>query len=104
MLVEIARRLERALRPGDLVGRLGGDEFVVILPRADQAVCDEVAERIRALLTEPILAGDELVEVDVSIGAAATGDHPTAARLLATADDAMYAVKQTRKRRAGLVH
>ncbi len=104
VLVEIARRLERALRPGDLVGRLGGDEFVVILPRADQAVCDEVAERIRALLTEPILAGDELVEVDVSIGAAATGDHPTAARLLATADDAMYAVKQTRKRRAGLVH
>lgn len=101
VLIEVARRLERALRPGDLVGRLGGDEFVVILPEADQAICDEVAERIRSLLTEPILAGDELVEVDVSIGAAATGDHPTAARLLATADDAMYAVKQTRKRRTG---
>lgn len=100
VLVEVARRLERALRPGDLVGRLGGDEFVVVLPQADQATCDGVAERIRALLTAPILAGDELVEVDVSIGAATTGDYPTATRLLATADDAMYAVKQSRKRRA----
>lgn len=97
VLVEVARRLERALRPGDLVGRLGGDEFVVVLPRASGTTRDEVANRIRETMTEPIFAGDQLVEVGVSIGSAMTGDHPTAARLLATADDAMYEVKRTRK-------
>ncbi|GJM37747.1 MAG: hypothetical protein DHS20C19_11140 [Acidimicrobiales bacterium] len=95
VLVEVARRLERALRPGDLVGRLGGDEFVVVLPRANEAIRDEVSDRIRQALGESIFAGDQLVEVGVSIGSAMTGDHPTAARLLATADDAMYEVKRS---------
>jgi diguanylate cyclase (GGDEF)-like protein/PAS domain S-box-containing protein len=97
VLIEVARRIERALRPGDLVGRLGGDEFVVVLPRADDATTSSISEAIRAALAAPIYAGDELVEVGVSIGAAATGDHPTASRLLATADDAMYEVKRSRK-------
>ncbi len=95
VLVEVARRLERALRPSDLVGRLGGDEFVVILPRADEFIRDEISDRIRTSLAEPIFAGDELIEVGVSIGSATTGDYPTAARLLATADDAMYKVKRS---------
>jgi diguanylate cyclase (GGDEF)-like protein/PAS domain S-box-containing protein len=97
VLIEVARRLERALRPGDLVGRLGGDEFVVVLPRADDMIGHEVADRIRTSLAEPIFAGDQLVEVGVSIGSATTGDYPTAARLLTTADDAMYAVKRSRR-------
>lgn len=97
VLVEVARRLERALRPQDLVGRLGGDEFVVVLPRADSATRDQISQRIRSSLAEPILAGDQLVEIGVSIGSAATGDHPTATRLLATADDAMYEVKRSRR-------
>lgn len=97
VLIEVARRLERALRPGDLVGRLGGDEFVVVLPRANEATTTSISDAIRATLAAPIFAGDELEEVGVSIGAAATGDHPTASRLLATADNAMYEVKRSRK-------
>ena len=97
VLIEVARRLERALRPQDLVGRLGGDEFVVVLPRADRATQDEITARIKMSLAEPIFAGDEIVEVGVSIGSAATGDHPTASRLLTTADDAMYEVKRARR-------
>ncbi len=100
VLVEVARRIERSIRPGDLVGRLGGDEFVVVLPRADAATSGDISTRIRAALIEPIIAGDEVVEVDVSIGSATTGDHPTSQRLLATADDAMYSVKRIRQRHA----
>lgn len=95
-LVEIARRLERSIRPGDLVGRLGGDEFVVVLPRSSTEEAERVSADIRKALTEPILASDEVIEIDVSIGCATSGDSPTAARLLATADDAMYAVKRNR--------
>ncbi len=98
VLIEVARRIERSIRPGDLVGRLGGDEFVVVLQRANSDIAAEISSRIRAALCEPIIAADEVVEVDVSIGSATTGDHPTANRLLATADDAMYAVKKVRHR------
>ncbi len=100
VLIEVARRLERSIRPGDLLGRLGGDEFVVVLPRADTTTAEAIAAQIRYALTEPIFAADQLLELDVSIGSATTGDSPTAARLLATADDAMYAVKHSRQRRA----
>ena len=103
VLIEVARRMERALRPGDLVGRLGGDEFVVVLPQADIETSEGICAQIRALVTEPIFAGDELIEVDVSIGYATTGDHPTASRLLATADDAMYAVKRIRRNKTRAV-
>ena len=96
VLVEVARRLERSIRPGDLVGRLGGDEFVVVLPRSSQQEAEHVSADIRNALIEPIFAADQVIEVDVSIGCATTGDSPTAARLLATADDAMYAVKRNR--------
>ncbi|MEM9519593.1 MAG: diguanylate cyclase [Actinomycetota bacterium] len=98
VLIEVARRLERSIRPVDLVGRLGGDEFVIVLPQSSYEHAREVSSTIRAALIEPIVAADEIVEVDVSIGVAATGDSPTAARLLATADDAMYAVKRSRAR------
>ena len=99
VLIEVARRIERSIRPGDLVGRLGGDEFVVVLPRSNTAHANEIGTAIRAALTEPIVAADQIAEVDVSIGVATSGDSPTAARLLATADDAMYAVKRARTER-----
>jgi cyclic di-GMP phosphodiesterase Gmr len=95
-LVEVARRLERSIRPGDLIGRLGGDEFVVVLPRCSQQEAERISATIRAALIEPIVATNHVIELDVSIGCATSGDSPTAARLLATADDAMYAVKRTR--------
>ncbi len=99
VLIEVARRIERSIRPGDLVGRLGGDEFVVVLPQSDTNDARQISAAIRTALTEPIVAADQVAEVDVSIGVATSGDSPTAARLLATADDAMYAVKNSRSAR-----
>ena len=99
VLIEVARRLERSIGPGDLVGRLGGDEFVVVLPQSNTTQAAKISDAIRAALIEPIVAADHVAEVDVSIGVATSGDSPTAARLLATADDAMYAVKRSRSSR-----
>src|SRR5690606_15988512 len=31
LLVDVARRLKRLMRPGDLVARLGGDEFAMVV-------------------------------------------------------------------------
>ena len=93
VLIEVARRLERSIRPNDLVGRLGGDEFVVVLPRAEGVIATDISNRITAALAEPIFAGDEIITMQVSVGSASTVDHPTAARLMLAADHAMYSSK-----------
>ena len=71
LLVEIARRLESCLRPGDSVARLGGDEFAVLVDdMADDEVPKRVAERIQETLNAPFeLAGRE-VFLTASIGIA----------------------------------
>ncbi|MBR7742005.1 EAL domain-containing protein [Phycicoccus sp. BSK3Z-2] len=52
LIVAIARLLQATLRSTDLVARLGGDEFAVLLPDADQAgaeaVADALVQRIEA--------------------------------------------------------
>ncbi len=99
VLVEVARRLERTSDADDVVARLGGDEFVVVKARCDENQARAAAIRTREALRAPITWGQRVITIDVSIGVATSGDHPTAGRLLATADDAMYRVKRSRPHR-----
>lgn len=96
MLVEAARRLAGAVRPGDSVARLGGDEFVVlceVLTDATEAVL--VALRLRERLDEPWTYGDHVFAPTVSIGVATTsGANDSADDLLRRADLAMYRAKE----------
>ena len=101
LLRKIADRLRDAVRPGDTVSRYGGDEFVVIvegLSDTEQAV--EVAERIRAVLRDPIDVDGESVTIGASIGIAVTwgfdgdGVPATPEGLLRAADAAMYEAKR----------
>ena len=69
VLVEIGRRLRRAVRPGDTVARWGGDEFAVLLTDiTGPGGLDDPAERLLELLTVPIQIATGLIEVTVSIG------------------------------------
>ncbi|MHB2027454.1 MAG: diguanylate cyclase domain-containing protein [Acidimicrobiales bacterium] len=94
-LVELAHRINRAIRPEDTLARLGGDEFVVVcedLRSEAQAVA--FAERILASL---VPASRDLPGTDfqVSVGVALAPDVPVlAAGLLARADAAMYQAKR----------
>jgi diguanylate cyclase (GGDEF)-like protein/PAS domain S-box-containing protein len=95
LLVEIAHRLRRAVRPGDTVARLGGDEFTVLIPDVrgpDEAV--SVAQRIHAALAKPFRIGDQEVFTSASTGIAISSpryDSPD--EILRDADIAMYQAK-----------
>jgi len=96
VLVEVARRLSRALRLGDTLARLGGDEFVVLLPSLEnEEQAQGVAERLLALVARPYrVAGHEL-HLTSSIGIAIGDDElENPLTLIQQADMAMYKAKQ----------
>lgn len=95
LLVEVGRRIESLLRPGDTFARLGGDEFAVLLEDIkDTRAATRVASRIHLALEKPFLLNDFAVTTTASIGIAfsLTGyDKPE--HVLRDADTAMYRAK-----------
>ncbi|MBK4735629.1 sensor domain-containing protein [Noviherbaspirillum pedocola] len=95
LLREAARRLQSAVREGDMVARLGGDEFVVIAHCAmRRESARAVAQKLVATLAAPIdIAGVEVL-VGASIGIAMYPEDGSAKQsLLQSADTAMYRAK-----------
>lgn len=101
LLVMVAGRLTRALRPGDSVARLGGDEFVMLLPDlADTAECERMLSRVMENISAPYALDTERVVVTASIGYTVFPlDEADADTLLRHADQAMYAAKQAGRNR-----
>jgi diguanylate cyclase (GGDEF)-like protein/PAS domain S-box-containing protein len=92
LLVVVAERLRRCLRPEDTLSRFGGDEFVVLLEgieNPDEAA--RVAKRITEELKDPFVVEGRELSVTISIGIA-VGDarEKTPEDLLRDADIAMY--------------
>jgi diguanylate cyclase (GGDEF)-like protein/PAS domain S-box-containing protein len=95
MLVAVARKLERAVRPSDSVARLGGDEFAVLCEdMSSERDAVLVAQRLCEILSRPVPFEDRDMSVTASIGIAFAqeGDNPDS--LLKNADAAMYKVKE----------
>jgi diguanylate cyclase (GGDEF)-like protein len=101
LLVEIASRLQGAIRQQDTVGRLGGDEFVVLTEGSEPGGALRLAERILAVLSVPVTiqGGDVPFTVTASIGVA-EGNRQTPEELLRDADIALYRAKAAGKERA----
>ena len=98
LLVEVARRLEGALRPSDTAARIGGDEFCILLAGVEEeAEAIRVARRIADVLEAPFALGGREAFVTASVGVALSGPNGTspenAADLLKRADLAMYESK-----------
>lgn len=95
ILIEVADRVQRLLRDGDLFARLGGDEFLVLPDR------DATADQAKSLATRLITAFDEPFElrglsltVGLSVGVATASDAGyDLSELMSNADLAMYRSK-----------
>jgi len=97
-LQEAASRMKRQLRPGDTLARLGGDEFAVVVGAVhNRSDVHEIAHRLEHSFDCPFTVGGHVVRGAASVGVALyPEDADSADNLLKAADDAMYAVKQSR--------
>ncbi len=112
LLKELSNRLTQRLRCSDLasryfdhfdhkvdVARLGGDEFIILLnelTRPEDAAT--VAERIQNWIIEPVMLGERMVHINVSMGIAVYPyDGEDSDTLLKNADIAMYHAKKMGK-------
>jgi diguanylate cyclase (GGDEF)-like protein len=95
VLVVVAQRLVGASRQSHTVARLGGDEFVVLAEDVTYTATQELAERLRRSVAEPMVVDGTVVRLTVSIGCASIDEDCDADAIMSTADGDMYQEKMT---------
>ncbi|HEU4675194.1 MAG TPA: EAL domain-containing protein [Motilibacteraceae bacterium] len=76
VLRHVAARLQRSVRPGDVVGRLSGDEFAVVV-EAGPAEAELLAARLAERVGEPLRQHDVPMVVTLSTGIAVAPPRAT---------------------------
>ena len=97
ILLTLARRLGRLIKPQDTLARLAGDQFgMILLSERDSARITAFAETIRKTLRAPITFRDREIFLTTSIGMALGGGGPEHAEdVLKDAELAMFHAKRT---------
>lgn len=99
VLAEVALRLRRLGTRAASIARLGGDEFALLfdIPQGDEAARAQIAT-IRAVIGLPIVWGNAVMSVDVSIGTAAFPvEAAETEALIHLADSRLYTDKARHK-------
>ena len=101
VLLAVAGRIRSALSDSDLLSRYGGEEFAVVLPDADLAQGQRVAERLRQFVgASPIKTTAGEIQVTVSLGVTERdGVGSDITQLLERADRGLLAAKRTGRNR-----
>jgi diguanylate cyclase (GGDEF)-like protein len=95
VLREMAVLVKECLRQSDVACRWGGEELFVLLKEADEPAAVNVAEKIRsAVETHRCVWRDAIISLTISLGVAEfLGPDDDAGKLIARADEALYAAK-----------
>jgi diguanylate cyclase (GGDEF)-like protein len=98
VLAATAEALRAATRASDSVVRWGGEEFVMVLPDATLADAVRCIDRLRVQGAGRLPDGRE-VTVSIGVAERLQDGEPDARRLVALADERMYAAKQAGRNR-----
>lgn len=91
VLKQFVQRINKILRPNDLLGRLGGEEFLVLLPETHAGAAQATAERILCAVAQE---GPHIPVCTASIGLTSwRPEDASVDALVARADHAMYTAK-----------
>ena len=102
VLQEVARRLSRSVREGEIAARLGGDEFIVIVSVTEETKRhsgNQIAARIIDSVNQPIDVNGVTAKVGCSIGGAFWSGEGSIEDAIDIADQALYAAKRSGKNR-----
>lgn len=93
--------LKQNFRNSDIIARMGGEEFAVILFQCDKECAFAKAEQFRENVDSyPIIVGDQIIQVNVSIGLSELSESSnTLDILLNQADFALYQAKEQGRNR-----
>jgi diguanylate cyclase (GGDEF)-like protein len=99
-LVEVCKR---QLRDSDMLGRLVGVEFAILLPRTGLDDASMVAERMRAAIAAtPVKLDRAMITLSASFGVTTIRADDSSVTLLARADEALRAAKNSGRNRVEL--
>lgn len=94
LLKQVAQRLIKCVRDGDIVSRQGGDEFIILLEDICSKELHVVAKRIITNISEPFTIDMKKVNVSASIGISLYPEHGEDLQTLTGhADEAMFECK-----------
>ncbi|MGM0559542.1 MAG: putative bifunctional diguanylate cyclase/phosphodiesterase [Pseudomonadota bacterium] len=97
VLIEVTRRIQKSLRPGDSLGRIGGDRFGLILRASPEEQVRRVAQAMRDCVREaPVSIVEGELHLSASIGGVLFAeDEGHALDLMAKAESALFDAKKS---------
>lgn len=101
LLLETAQRLRSSFREKDFVARLGGDEFIALVVYSrNENISKVIMKRIESAFKQPFHFKKQTFYSSISIGLATYPDKAkNIEELMALADQAMYAIKESKKKK-----
>ena len=100
VIVAVAEALKRSIRSADLVARYGGDEFIIYLSDANEAIAEEVRNRVTQNVYNITLSFERKMQrLKVNAGMAVYPAHgKTIQRMMSYAHKSMHLEKDFQRR------